>query len=110
MLPSFRFPVTLKKRTRSDPQAQTSTHSVQAGTPDTKGKAATVGSALSKELSVKPDWSWGIPESTMSQMEHLDTILPRFLSGYICPSAEKQPGKEVHKLLLNKSSKFSKII
>jgi len=75
-----------------------------------EGKAATVGSALSKHPRVKSDQSWRTPGSTASQMEHLDAVLPKFLSGYIRAPAENQPGKEVHKLLLKKSSKFLKIL
>lgn len=83
-------------------------HSVSApAMPDAERKESAVGSTSSKQLSVKPEQSWGIPGSIMSQMEHLDSILPRFLSRYIQLPAEKQAGKKVHKLLLNKSSKFS---
>lgn len=63
--------------------------------PDTKGKADTVASALSKQLSVK------LFHQCNPRMKHLDTILFRFLFGYIWSKAEKQAGKEIHKLLLN---------
>lgn len=72
--------------------------------PDAKGKALIVGSASSKQLSVKPDQSWEIPRTTISQREHFNTILTRFLSRYIHLSAEKQAGKGVHKLLSEKKT------
>lgn len=78
--------------------------SVRASMTDTKGKTDTVGSPLSKQLSVKQF------HQCNPRIKHLDTILFRFLFGHIWSKAEKQAGKEIHKLLMNESCKFSKII
>lgn len=107
IIPSLSYPMTLKKHTWLDPPVWTSTQCLHWQRQMLKGRSLAVGSTSSKQLSVKPEQSWGIPGSIMSQMEHLDSILPRFLSRYIQLPAEKEAGKKVHKLLPNKSSKFS---